>query len=98
MKRNIPLIPILGIAGGLAIPALTAVQATSGTPLAERAATIIDNVGMSIYGYSTQAKAWTPQNLAQFWAPVGGSAFAHWVLTKSGINRTLAHAKLGFTL
>ena len=97
MTRNIPLAPVLGLAGGLALPALNGWNKASGSAMTKLSATV-DQVGQGIYGYSVINKRWATNNLPQFWAPVAGGSIAHIAANKLGINRILAHAKLGFTI
>lgn len=97
-SHNIPLAPVLGVAGGLAIPALGAMKIAKGKPIAEQAQIVMDQIGQSIYGYSAVNQQWYTGNMTRFWAPVAGGAIAHIVANKLGVNRILARAKLGFTI
>lgn len=90
--------PIIGVAVGVGLSALTSISATSGTPMAQRAAQVLDDIGSSIYGYSAIQGRFEPQQLSKFWAPVAGSTIAHKGLSWLGVNKILAKAKLGFTL
>jgi hypothetical protein len=96
-RRNIPVLPIIGVAAGLGIPALQGLQTTGGN-MSQKGISILDSIGTSIYGYSTVNKAWETSNLASFWAPVAGTTIAHIALSKLGVNKILARARLGFTL
>jgi hypothetical protein len=88
----------LGLAGGLAIPALDSWNMTNGQSPTQRVKVMIDQVGQGIYGYSSINQQWYTGNMTRFWAPVAGGAIAHIVAGKLGINRALSRARLGFTI
>lgn len=97
-RHNIPLAPVLGVVGGLAIPALNGAKIAKGKPMVEQAEIILDQIGQGVYGYSVVNQQWYTGNLPRFWAPVAGGAIAHILAGRLGINRALSRAKLGFTI
>lgn len=97
-SHNIPLLPVLGLAGGLALPAINGWNMGAGKPAMQRVEITLDQIGQSVYGYSTINQKWYTGNMTRFWGPVAGGAIGHIVASKLGINRMLARAKLGFTL
>lgn len=97
-KKNIAIGPILGLAGGLALPALDAWDQYSGTPTLARVRVTLDQVGQSVYGYSVENQKWYTGNLPRFWAPMAGGIVAHKVANWTGLNASLRAMKLGITI